>query len=157
MSMQRLNSRVRVEAPPHQTSMLGRGASVLVVEDEPAVRAVAVELLADAGFDVRSAENGPSALALLKDGVEADILFTDIVMPGGMTGVELAREARRLRPRIVVLLASGYAAEALEQHGGAAEFELINKPYDTEALLSRLAATKSASQGDGARLSLGRV
>ncbi len=133
---------VRFEAPPNQAPMLGRGASVLVVEDEPTVRAVAVELLADAGFDVRSAEDGPTALALLKDGVEADILFTDVVMPGGMSGVELAREARRLRPRIVVLLASGYAAEALDQHGGAAEFELINKPYDTEALLSRLAALR---------------
>nr|WP_245217161.1 ATP-binding protein [Neoroseomonas nitratireducens] len=133
---------VRFEAPAPPAPTLGRGASVLVVEDEPAVRDVAVELLADAGFDVRAAPDGPTALALLKDGVAADILFTDVVMPGGMTGVDLAREARRLRPRIVVLLASGYAGEALAQYGGDAEFELISKPYDTQALLARLAALR---------------
>lgn len=133
---------VRFEAPAPAIPLCGRGASVLVVEDEPAVRAVAVELLSDSGFEVRSAPDGPTALALLKDGVPADILFTDVVMPGGMTGVDLAREARRLRPRIVVLLASGYAGEALDQHGGDAEFDLISKPYDTEALLSRLATLR---------------
>ncbi len=121
---------VRFEAPPttRPLHLPARGASVLVVEDEAAVRAVVVELLTDAGFEVRAAEDGPSALGMLKEGVAADILFTDVVMPGGMSGVDLAREARRLRPRIVVLLASGYAGDVLAQHGGTGEFDLISKP-----------------------------
>jgi signal transduction histidine kinase len=126
--------------PPRISAHSGIGYSVLVVEDEPAVRAVAVDMLQDAGFAVLAAPDGPTALALLKEGAQADILFSDVVMPGGMTGVDLAREARRLRPRIGVLLASGYAAEALAEHGGADEFELISKPYDVETVLTRIAA-----------------
>ncbi|WP_137127135.1 ATP-binding protein [Roseomonas sp. HF4] len=126
-------------ASPHA----GVGCTVLVVEDEPAVRAVAVDMLQDAGYAVLAAPDGPTALALLREGAQADILFSDVVMPGGMTGFDLAREARRLRPSIGVLLASGYAAEALAQHGGAEEFELIGKPYDSEGVLTRLAAQRS--------------
>ncbi len=122
--------------------MSGLGWSVLVVEDEPEVRAVAVDLLQDAGFTVLAAPDGPTALALLREGAQADILFSDVVMPGGLTGFDLAREARRLRPGIGVLLASGYAAEALAQHGGAGEFELIGKPYDMDTVLTRIAAQR---------------
>ena len=115
------------------------GISVLVVEDEPAVRAVAMDILREAGFDVLAAPDGQTALALLREGARVDILFSDIVMPGGVSGVELAREAQALYPEMGVLLASGYAADALEKWGGVGEFELIGKPYDTEALLGRLA------------------
>ncbi len=122
------------------TPVSGAGISVLVVEDEPAVRSVAVELLTDAGFSVLAAPDGPTALQLLREGVPADILFSDVVMPGGMSGVDLAREARKLRPKMGVLLASGYAAEALAKHGGAGEFELLGKPYDMDAVLARIFA-----------------
>ena len=128
--------------PPRIQANSGAGWSVLVVEDEPAVRAVAVDMLQDAGFAVLAAPDGPTALALLKEGAQADILFSDVVMPGGMTGVDLAREARRLRPSIGVLLASGYAAEALAEHGGADEFEIIGKPYDVHTVLTRIAAQR---------------
>jgi signal transduction histidine kinase len=129
-------------APPRLHANSGVGWSVLVVEDEPAVRAVAVDMLQDAGFAVLAAPDGPTAIALLKEGAQADILFSDVVMPGGMTGVDLAREARRLRPTIGVLLASGYAAEALAEHGGAGEFEIIGKPYDVDTVLTRIAAQR---------------
>jgi signal transduction histidine kinase len=129
-------------APPRVAAHSGIGWSVLVVEDEPAVRAVAVDMLQDAGFAVLAAPDGPTAIALLKEGAQADILFSDVVMPGGMTGVDLAREARRLRPNIGVLLASGYAAEALAEHGGAGEFEIIGKPYDVDTVLTRIAAQR---------------
>jgi signal transduction histidine kinase/CheY-like chemotaxis protein len=128
--------------PPRIQAHSGIGWSVLVVEDEPAVRAVAVDMLQDAGFAVLAAPDGPTAMALLKEGAQADILFSDVVMPGGMTGVDLAREARKLRPAIGVLLASGYAAEALAQHGGAGEFEIIGKPYDVDTVLTRIAAQR---------------
>jgi two-component system NtrC family sensor kinase len=124
-----------VAAPPS-----GAGVSVLVVEDEPSVRAVAVEMLTDAGFSVLAAPDGPTALQLLREGVPADIIFSDVVMPGGMSGVDLAREASKLRPGVGVLLASGYAAEALAKHGGAGEFELIGKPYDVDLVLGRITA-----------------
>jgi signal transduction histidine kinase/ActR/RegA family two-component response regulator len=118
----------------------GFGTSVLVVEDEPAVRSVAVEMLTDAGFSVLAAQDGPTALQLLREGVPADVIFSDVVMPGGMSGVDLARAARLLRPGVGVLLASGYAAEALAKHGGAGEFELLGKPYDMDTVLRRIAA-----------------
>ena len=123
------------------------GASVLVVEDEPAVRAVAMDILREEGFDVLAAPDGPTALALLREGARVDILFSDIVMPGGMSGVELAREAQHLHPKIAVLLASGYAADALEKWGGAGEFDLIGKPYDADTLLRRLAPHVPAMAG----------
>jgi CheY-like chemotaxis protein len=104
------------------------------------VRAVAVDMLQDAGFAVLAAPDGPTALALLREGAHADVLFSDVVMPGGLTGIDLAREARRLRPGIGVLLASGYASEVLAQHGGADEFEIIGKPYDSDTVLARLVA-----------------
>ncbi|MBW6400724.1 response regulator [Roseomonas sp. HJA6] len=131
----------------------GEGVSVLVVEDEPAVRAVAVEMLMDAGFSVLAAPDGPTALQLLREGVAVDILFSDVVMPGGMSGVDLARESRKLRPGIGVLLASGYAAEALDKHGGAGGFDLISKPYDFDVVLTRINAL--ARRGRGAAQMVG--
>jgi len=122
------------------------GVSVLVVEDEPAVRGVAVEMLMDAGFSVLAAPDGPTALQLLREGVAVDILFSDVVMPGGMSGVDLARESRKLRPGIGVLLASGYAAEALDKHGGAGGFDLISKPYDFDVVLTRINALARRSR-----------
>ena len=130
----------RLPAPASVTPVSGAGISVLVVEDEPAVRGMAVEMLTDAGFSVLSAPDGPTALQLLREGVPADLIFSDVVMPGGMSGVDLARAARKLRPGVGVLLASGYAAEALAKHGGAGEFELVGKPYDMDVVLGRIAA-----------------
>jgi signal transduction histidine kinase len=130
----------RVLAPANAAPVSGAGISVLVVEDEPAVRGMAVEMLTDAGFSVLSAPDGPTALQLLREGVPADLIFSDVVMPGGMSGVDLARAARMLRPGVGVLLASGYAAEALAKHGGAGEFELVGKPYDMDVVLGRIAA-----------------
>lgn len=128
------------------TPVSGAGVSVLVVEDEPAVRGVAVEMLTDAGFSVLAASDGPTALQLLREGVPADVIFSDVVMPGGMSGVDLAREARKLRPAVGILLASGYAAEALAKHGGAGEFELIGKPYDVDLVLGRITAIAQRSR-----------
>jgi CheY-like chemotaxis protein len=129
----------RATLPPSAAPMSGAGVSILVVEDEPAVRGMAVEMLTDAGFSVLAAPDGATALQLLREGVPAHIIFSDVVMPGGMSGMDLAREARKLRPDVGILLASGYAAEALAKHGGAGEFDLIAKPYDMDAVLSRFA------------------
>jgi CheY-like chemotaxis protein len=112
-------------------------ATVLVVEDDERVREVAAETLRDAGFHVVAAQDAPEALALLERREPFDLLFSDIVMPGGMTGIELAQAARRLRPALPVLLVTGYAGpvEGSVDHG----FEVLAKPYDQAALARRIA------------------
>ena len=87
-------------------------ATILVVEDDPDVREMIVGILSDLGYQTLVAANGPEALAILNRDRSVDLLFTDIVMPAGMSGTELAREASRLRPDLKVLLSSGYTREA---------------------------------------------
>jgi CheY-like chemotaxis protein len=114
---------------------------ILVVEDDPEVLDVTVELLRGFGYEVLTAPDGPSALAVLRRDAEIDVLFTDIVMPRGINGVELAREARRLRPNVRVLLASGYPAAVLRADHGASddgEFAFLGKPYRRAELADKL-------------------
>ena len=116
---------------------------ILVVEDDPEVLDVTVEMLRGFGYEVLTAPDGPSALAVLRRDAEIDVLFTDIVMPRGMNGVELAREARRLRPNVRVLLASGYPAAVLAADHGASddgEFAFLGKPYRRAELADKLRA-----------------
>lgn len=110
--------------------------AVLVVEDEPMVREHAVGLLRRLGYQVTEAANGPEALDVLRGDERVDLLFTDVVMPGGMNGVELADEARVLRPGLHVLFTSGYtddAADGVDFHG-----QLLHKPYKREVLAQRV-------------------
>ncbi|WP_307420721.1 response regulator [Azospirillum rugosum] len=110
--------------------LAGKGEVVLVVDDDDDVRALAARSLRDLGYVVVTAPDGPSAVAILQGGQRIDALFSDVVMPNGMSGVALAREARRLRPEIGVLLTSGYTAQALAQeHGLEESHPLLPKPY----------------------------
>src|SRR5207302_4361670 len=93
-------------------------ATILVVEDDPDVREMIVGILSDLGHRTLVATNGPEALAFLNRDHSVDLLFTDIVMPAGMSGTELARQASRLRPDLKVLLSSGYAREANQGRSG---------------------------------------
>ena len=87
-------------------------------------------MLMESGYKVETAENGRAAIDLVEDGRHFDLLFSDIVMPGGISGVRLAHEIRSRLPGIKVLLTSGYSELSLErQDAGGAEFELIPKPY----------------------------
>ena len=120
-----------------------RRPKILVVEDDPDVLDVAVESLRMLGYDVLTAPDGPSALAVLRRDADIEILLSDIVMPHGMNGVELAREAVRLRPDLRVLLASGYPMTALPRDNGAAaldEFPFLSKPYRSSQLAEALRA-----------------
>jgi signal transduction histidine kinase len=112
-------------------------ATVLVVEDDERVREVAADTLRDAGFRVIAAQDALEAVALLRRGEQFDVMFSDIVMPGGMNGIELAQAARRMRPSLPVLLATGYAGTVAgsADHG----FEVMAKPYDQSALVRRIA------------------
>jgi PAS domain S-box-containing protein len=122
-----------VAAEAREAQIGGQAAAngtVLVVEDDPDVLTLAVETLKSLDYEVLTASDGPSALAVLRRNSDIDILFSDIVIPRGMNGVELAREASRLRPSLRVLLASGYAMTALTaDHGMSDDFAFISKPY----------------------------
>jgi PAS domain S-box-containing protein len=116
-----------------------KGVRVLLVEDHPGVRDVAVKQLEEFGCKVIQAHDGQAALALLKQGQDVDLLFTDIVMPGGMTGVDLARQATELRPGLKVLFTSGFAESALQgdqsRLGGR---NFLSKPYRKQDLARRI-------------------
>jgi len=112
-------------------------ATVLIVEDDDAVRETAREALAALGYRTPVASDAAGALGILRRGEPVDLLFSDIVMPGGMSGVELAREARRLRPELKVLLTTGYAAAESRRRDG---FAVLSKPYRQSELAERIAA-----------------
>jgi CheY-like chemotaxis protein len=113
--------------------------SVLVVEDDPDVLEIAVEGLSALGYHVSTAINARQALEIIRSDQPIDILFSDVVMPGGMNGVQLAVEARRLRPQLKVLLTSGYTASALAvEHGVPPGLEVIGKPYKGDDLANKL-------------------
>ena len=118
----------------------GRGERVLVLEDEPQVQKTTATLLARLGYATVCAATGEEALALLSNNGEAiDLLFSDIVLPGGMNGVEVAREARRLRPNLPVLFTSGYTEESVLREGRLdPEFELVSKPFSRLILSQRI-------------------
>lgn len=110
---------------------------ILVVEDDARVRRVAVARLEDEGYRVIEAGDGARALAALAEHPEIELLFTDIVMPGGMLGDELAKEARALRPDLKVLFTSGYAEPGLAGRE-LDEGSWLKKPYTARELATRL-------------------
>jgi signal transduction histidine kinase/CheY-like chemotaxis protein len=118
------------------------GEVVLVVEDDQDVRELASESLHELGYHTLIARDAADALQLLRQPERRiDILFSDVVMPGGMNGAQLALEARRLRPSLKVLLTSGYTADALSHEHGVAdsnETHLLRKPYRAEDLAAQL-------------------
>jgi PAS domain S-box-containing protein len=126
-------------APGSDTQILGRGETVLVVEDDARVRRVSVSRLKELGYHVLEADSGPAALDLLAEQRSVDLIFTDLVMPGGMTGSDLAREVRRRHPGMKILFTSGYAGEAIKQNGALDEDAVIlRKPYKKVDLARRI-------------------
>ncbi|WP_375054929.1 response regulator [Zobellella sp. DQSA1] len=107
------------EEPADNMVPLHHGGSecILLVEDDELVRRYAEEQLLGLGFRVLSAGNGHDALTLLQQSDDIDLLFTDVVMPGGMGGAGLAARAKGFRPGIKVLLTSGYTENAIVRHG----------------------------------------
>lgn len=114
----------------------GSGESVLVVEDEPAVGAIATAIVSSLGYRVHVASNASEALALLDRHPAIALLFSDVMLGPGMNGGELAQAARRRRPDIAVLLASGY--EEIVPQAGSGRFEVLRKPYRREELAAAI-------------------
>jgi signal transduction histidine kinase/ActR/RegA family two-component response regulator len=111
-------------------SLEGGDETILVVEDDPLVRAFVIAQLESLGYPTLAAENGHAALAIIDSGANIDLLFTDIIMPGGMNGRQLAEEAQRRQPNIRVLFTSGYSEDVIVHHGRVdAGVRLLAKPY----------------------------
>jgi signal transduction histidine kinase/CheY-like chemotaxis protein len=116
----------------------GGSERILVVEDNEDLLEATSAMLTTFGYQVLCARNGEEAIEILKSGQEFEVLFSDVVMPNGMNGVELAREARLLNKDLRVLLTSGYAGDVLERHRATDEFPIIQKPYRLPDLAQRL-------------------
>ncbi|MBV8784361.1 MAG: PAS domain S-box protein [Gammaproteobacteria bacterium] len=113
--------------------------TILVVEDDNSVRIYSVDALRDLGYHVIEAPDGPSALRLLEAGTPVDLLFTDVILPGGMTGAQVASEARKLRPALKVLFTTGYARNAIFHHGRLDKgVQLITKPFSFNDLAAKV-------------------
>jgi PAS domain S-box-containing protein len=111
------------------------GETILVVEDDPAVRAMAVTLLDTLGYRVLQAEDGNAALSMLRESPAIDLLFTDLIMPNGMSGHELLRMAREHRPGLRALFTSGYSRQFIEGRGETdLDTPLLGKPYRKQKL-----------------------
>ncbi len=122
--------------------------TVLLVEDNPDVVDVANAYFADLGYRVKVATSAQTSLDLLERESGVDLVFSDILMPGGMNGLELARQVRARFPQIVVLLTTGYSSsvdEAMRQG-----FEVLQKPYDLAALKRALQSAFKAAERSGA-------
>jgi PAS domain S-box-containing protein len=125
------------------------GETVLLVEDNEDVRRLGVDALEQLGYRVVQAPDGRSALRTLDEkDARIDLLFTDVVLPGGMTGYELARAAKARRARLPTLFTSGYAAGKAGAAGGVdADVPLLSKPYGIEALARAIRRAIDARAG----------
>jgi PAS domain S-box-containing protein len=112
--------------------------TVLIVEDEPAVLEVASDIFDSLGYDVVTATDANEAVKVLDGNPSIDVLFSDVIMPNGMNGVELSRKAREMRPNLKILLASGYPMSALPSEGLGAGVSFISKPYRWTELVEKL-------------------
>lgn len=121
----------------NDTDREGRPATILVVDDDTAVRQAAVWVIEMFGYAIREAANGDEALEALRQDPTIDLMFTDVVMPLGMNGIELAEAALEIRSNLKVVLTTGHAEaemNALSESG----FRLLSKPYSNDVLAGAL-------------------
>lgn len=121
-------------APP-----VGEGETILVVDDEPSVRMLVVDLLEDLGYTALQAGDGAAGLALLQSDARIDLLISDVGLPGMMNGRQMADAARIKRPGLKVLFITGYAEAALLDHGQLAPgMAVLTKPFSIDAMAGRV-------------------
>ncbi|MCG2640445.1 MULTISPECIES: hybrid sensor histidine kinase/response regulator [Bradyrhizobium] len=126
--------------PARAPATLATGTeSILVVEDDPHVRMFAVQQLRRLGYTVTEASDGPSALQEVSRSGSPDLLFTDVVMPGGMTGRQLAERVGQMAPGIKILYTSGYTENSITHHGRLDPgIHLLQKPYKSDKLARKV-------------------
>jgi len=116
-----------------ESSAAVEAATILIAEDEAMVRMVEAETLRDAGYNICEARDGTAALEILKSDAKIDLLITDIKMPG-LNGYQLAEAGAQLRPKLKVILITGYAQDPLPAGMALAGVKVIYKPFDIDAL-----------------------
>ena len=127
-----------------QRATAAANETILVVEDNAMVRDYVESELKALGYRVIVTRNAPAALDILRGPEKIDLLFSDVVMPGGMFGLELAKEAARLRPRLKILLTSGYTEPVEAPDGLGHEVRILNKPYRRHELAAMLRSALKA-------------
>jgi CheY-like chemotaxis protein len=140
-----VNSATRKENKEESPMTERDAARILVVEDNESVREISVSILTDQGYEVVEANDGNEALKFLNDGSSFDLLFTDVILPGGMNGADLADEAKRLHPGIKVLYTTGYVEHSVLHNGIVDQgVTIVNKPYRRAELLEKVRASLEA-------------
>ncbi len=132
-----------VEAMPElaDAPKAGLGETVLVVDDEPTLRMLVTEVLEELGYAAIEAADGSSGLQVLQSNVRIDLLVSDVGLPGGMNGRQMADAARVHRPDLKVLFITGYAENAVVGNGHLDPgMQVMTKPFTMEALASRIKA-----------------
>jgi signal transduction histidine kinase/DNA-binding response OmpR family regulator len=149
LSAEPVSEDLRASVQPSE--VVGGADRILLVEDDQRVLSLTLDLLVGLGYVVTCASNAGEALEVLRSDTEIDLLFSDVVMPGGVSGVSLARTARELRPGLAVLLTSGFVGEGSAVDN--VEFPLLDKPYETPMMASKL---RKLLDGRGAKKSTKR-
>jgi signal transduction histidine kinase/PAS domain-containing protein len=117
----------------------GEGQTVLVIDDEPTIRMLVADVLGEAGFAAIEAADGPSGLKILQSNARIDLLITDIGLPGGLNGRQVADAARAIRPELKVLFITGYAENAAIREGRLEPgMSLITKPFEMDLLARKI-------------------
>jgi len=143
------STRAADDAPAHEGERgdpRGRGEWILVVEDDAAVRGFIVHVLTALGYQTHQADCAQAALELLERKVRVDLLLTDVVLPGGINGADLARRASAVRPGLRVLFMSGYTENAIIHHGRLDPgVDLLSKPFSRAKLARSVRSVLDAS------------
>ncbi|MGI4855405.1 MAG: response regulator [Janthinobacterium lividum] len=127
------------DAPAADPRHAGQGETVLIIDDEPAVRMLVAEVLGESGYTVIEAGSGPEGLAALQSHARIDLLITDVGLPGGLNGRQVADAARALQADLKVLFITGYAENAVLSHGHLdSGTQVLTKPFAMDALASRV-------------------
>jgi signal transduction histidine kinase/CheY-like chemotaxis protein len=127
----------------------GSGKTVLVIDDEPTVRMLVTDALSDLGHACLEAGDGPTGLKFLQSDTPIDLLITDVGLPGGMNGRQIAEAARQLRPDLQVLFITGYAENAVLNHGHIERgMEVLTKPFAVDDLVRRVSRLLQRDQQD---------
>jgi CheY-like chemotaxis protein len=150
---------IRIDLPRSETSHIERqqipltqeqaqaqvvGISILLVEDDGDVLIATKDRVEELGYLVVTATSGDEAFELLSKGLEVDIVFSDIVMPGKLNGVQLAEAIRRIWPRLKLVLTSGYTGSALDQFHLPKGLLFLPKPYSQKELAAKLVAARAS-------------
>lgn len=142
------NANVSVEASPGAHAR--EGETVLVIDDEPIVRMLVVDILEELGYQALEAGDGVSGMKILESKVRIDLLITDVGLPGGMNGRQVAEAARMRRPDLEILFITGYAENAVLNHGHLEPgMQVITKPFTMDEMARLITELIYKKRGDG--------